>query len=240
MAGGIAHDFNNILTVIMGRTARLLGKGAVTDAFTTELRQIEAAAERAASLTRQLLAFSRKQVLKMTVLELNGVVRDVSDMLNRLIGEDIVINMQLDSALGRIKADGCQLESMLANLAVNARDAMPMGGTLSIATFNRTVGEEPVEEFAVAAGHYSVLSISDTGSGMDEHTREHIFEPFFTTKEMGRGTGLGLATLYGTVKQLGGYISVHSVPLQGSRLSGPLRLSASLASATRGKAGAVR
>jgi PAS domain S-box-containing protein len=217
MAGGIAHDFNNILTVIVGRTGKLLGRAAPSDPHAADLREIQAAGEKAAALTRHLLAFSRQQVLEMTVLDLNGVVRDVNAMLTRLIGEDIVIDIQLASDVGHIEADASQLERMLVNLAVNARDAMPRGGNLTIETFNRTVDKKQVDEFAITAGCYSVLAVSDTGSGMDEHTRAHIFDPFFTTKETGQGSGLGLATLYGTVKQLGGHISLHSAPRRGAR-----------------------
>ena len=217
MAGGIAHDFNNILTVIVGRTGKLLGRAVPTDPVAGELREIKAAGEKAAALTRQLLAFSRQQVLEMTVLDLNGVVRDVNAMLKRLIGEDIVMDIQLAPDVGRIEADASQLERMLVNLAVNARDAMPLGGSLVIETFNRIVQKGQVEEVAIAPGRYSVLAVSDTGSGMDEHTRAHVFDPFFTTKETGQGSGLGLATLYGTVKQLGGYISLDSAPRHGAR-----------------------
>lgn len=207
LAGGIAHDFNNLLTAIIGRT-EFLAQGENLDASQKEdVEEIRLAGTRAASLTRQLLAFSRKQVLTPRVVDLNAVVRGMEPMLRRLIGEDIVVQIVQDEQLGHIIADSGQLEQVLLNLCVNARDAMPDGGALSIKTAN--VSATDVDPDAPSTD-LVMLFVSDTGHGMDEETRAHIFEPFFTTKPEGKGTGLGLSTVYGIVKQSGAAITVDS------------------------------
>ena len=217
VAGGIAHDFNNLLTVIFG-WARFLLQGLASDDVKHEgAEQILDASKRAAALTQQLLAFSRRQVLRPQPLDLNRVVRDMERLLERVIGEDILLVTELDPALGTVKADQGQLEQVILNLAVNARDAMPAGGRLTIATGTvEHMAAEPRDEAESPSGPYVTLTVSDTGHGMDEETRVHAFEPFFTTKETGRGTGLGLATVYGIVLQSGGVISVDSDPGQGA------------------------
>jgi signal transduction histidine kinase/ActR/RegA family two-component response regulator len=211
LAGGISHDFNNLLTVILGYTdisKRSLKEG---DPLLRNLEEIGKASERAASLTRQLLAFSRKQVMQPKVFDLNTVVNDLKKMLRRMIGEDIELRVISETDLGNIKADPVQLEQVIMNLVVNARDAMPRGGKLSIETSNVYLDESYAREHvSVDPGEYVMLAISDTGCGMDEETRQHIFEPFFTTKESGKGTGLGLSMVYGIVKQSGGNIWVYS------------------------------
>lgn len=217
LAGGVAHDFNNLLTVILGHSDLLLGRLAECDKTRGEVKQIRSAGERAASLTRQLLTFSRRQVLEPKVLDLNAVVAGMLPMLRRLIGEDIEITTLADPDLGHVKTDPGQIEQVIMNLAVNARDAMPKGGPLTFETMNVDLDEAYARQHAPAQpGHYVVLAVSDTGCGMDEETRSHIFEPFFTTKGPGKGTGLGLATVYGVVKQSGGYIWVYSEPGQGT------------------------
>jgi two-component system, cell cycle sensor histidine kinase and response regulator CckA len=211
MAGGIAHDFNNILTVIMGYSEITLHHLGSSHPTATSLREIKRSAERATSLTRQLLAFSRQQVLYPRVLDLNAVVNNLNQMLRRLIGEDIVLSFQPGDPLGYIKADLGQIEQILMNLVVNARDAMPKGGTIAISTSNVELNEAYLDSHcSVLPGRYALLSVSDTGCGMDEKTLSHIFEPFFTTKGPGKGTGLGLSTVYGIVKQSNGYIWVYS------------------------------
>jgi PAS domain S-box-containing protein len=217
LAGGVAHDFNNLLTAILGYSqllaADLHGK---PDQFAA-IEEIRKAGERAAGLTRQLLAFSRKQMLEPKVLDLNEIVHHIQEMLSRLIGEDIQIVMNLDPALDSVRADAGQIEQVIMNLAVNARDAMPKGGQLSIETANVELDDTYAQTHVhVQPGPYVMLAISDTGFGMDEATRQRIFEPFFTTKEKGRGTGLGLSTVYGIVKQSGGYIWVYSEPEKGT------------------------
>ncbi|MDB4951177.1 MAG: hypothetical protein JWM27_3826 [Gemmatimonadetes bacterium] len=222
LAGGIAHDFNNLLTAIKGGAQMLLMDLPPGDALREDVVEIERAADRAAGLTRQLLAFSRKQILKPTVLDLNAVVRDMERMLHRLIGEDVELRTELQPGLGHVTADAGQVEQMIMNLAVNARDAMPEGGRLTLATDRVAVapGASPAGLTEEAEpGAYVRLSVRDTGVGMDEATRERIFEPFFTTKETGRGTGLGLSTVYGIVKQSGGYVGVDSQPGRGSTFS---------------------
>jgi two-component system cell cycle sensor histidine kinase/response regulator CckA len=217
LAGGIAHDFNNILTVIKGYTGLLLQDLDAHNPLTADIGQIEKSAERAAALTRQLLAFSRKQVLQPVVLDFNAIVSNMDKMLQRLIGEDIILTTLLDPALGQIKADPGQIEQVLLNLAANARDAMPQGGKLTIETKNIYLNKRYARQHLdVKAGPYIMLAMSDTGSGMDEETRSHMFEPFFTTKEQGKGTGLGLATVHGIVIQSGGHIGVSSEPGQGT------------------------
>jgi signal transduction histidine kinase/ActR/RegA family two-component response regulator len=219
LAGGIAHDFNNLLTAIIGYS-ELIEKRNEGD--TREHAQlIRKAGEQAAALTRQLLAFSRKQLLEPRVLDLNALIRDMEKLLQRVIGESIRIVIQTAPAETRVRADPSQLEQVLLNLGVNARDAMPGGGTLRIATQNVTLtpAEITSRTLEVEPGDYVALVVSDTGSGMDEETRSHIFEPFFTTKGPGKGTGLGLSTVYGIVKQSGGGIAVESAPGEGCTFS---------------------
>ncbi len=217
LAGGVAHDFNNLLTAIMGYTEMLADALNEGDPLKAQVGEIRKASLRAADLTRQLLAFSRKQVLDPKVLNLNWIVSNLEVMLRRLIGEDIELVTALREGLGRIKADPGQVEQVILNLAVNARDAMPDGGRLTIETCDlqvRDAGASPAE--IAPPGRYVMLQVSDTGCGMDEETRVRIFEPFFTTKEKGKGTGLGLSTVYGIVTQSGGFISVHSAQGQGA------------------------
>ena len=209
LAGGVAHDFNNILSIIMGHGELLLASG-VDERTRNGVQQIQRAAERAASLTQQLLAFSRKQMLQPRVLDLNETVADTQKMLARVIGEDISLIASLHPSLLPVKADPGQVEQVLMNLAINARDAMPQGGTLTMETSNVEVDAERGRDLELAPGRYVMLRVSDTGHGMNEETLSHIFEPFFTTKPMGKGTGLGLATVYGIIKQSGGSIRVES------------------------------
>jgi PAS domain S-box-containing protein len=215
LAGGVAHDFNNILSIIMGHAQLLLTSG-VDERSRNGLEQMQRAAERAAALTQQLLAFSRKQVLQPRVLDLNETVTDVEKMLSRVIGEDIELIAKLHPSLMMVKADPNQLEQVLINLAVNARDAMPKGGKLSMETSNVELQRDEGRDLDLAPGFYALLTVSDTGNGMDPVTLTHAFEPFFTTKPMGKGTGLGLSTVYGIVKQSGGGIRVESEPARGT------------------------
>ena len=218
LAGGIAHDFNNLLTVIRLNTEIIMEGFDPTDPRSEDVKQIRSAAERASSLTRQLLAFSRKQILQPRVLNMNSVVGSVEPMLRRLIGEDITI-VSSCTARGYVVADPGQIEQILVNLVVNARDAMPQGGTISIETRNTELDENYTSEHApVVAGRYVMLAVGDTGVGMTRETREHAFDPFFTTKDAGKGTGLGLATVYGIVKQSGGYVWIYSEPGKGTSL----------------------
>jgi two-component system cell cycle sensor histidine kinase/response regulator CckA len=210
LAGGVAHDFNNILSIIMGHGELLLAAVGADDRARNGLEQIRRAADRAASLTQQLLAFSRKQVLQPKVLDLNEAVADVQKMLSRVIGEDIELIASLHPSLVPVKADPGQVEQVLMNLAVNARDAMPHGGRLKMETSNVEMGAELARDLELAPGRYAMLKVTDSGHGMDGATLSHVFEPFFTTKPMGKGTGLGLATVYGIVKQSGGSIAVES------------------------------
>jgi PAS domain S-box-containing protein len=210
LAGGVAHDFNNMLTSIIG-FSHLLGQELESDSPLKEfVDEIRKAADRAASLTRQLLTFSRRQVLNPVVLDLNSVVQNLSGMFRRLIGEDIEFEIVLGKKLACVKVDPSQIEQAIVNLVINARDAMPRGGRLTIATSNAEIPAEPGQPPQTADGSCVVLAVSDTGTGMDAETRARIFEPFFTTKPIGKGTGLGLSTVYGLVQQSGGDISVSS------------------------------
>ena len=211
LAGGIAHDFNNLLTVIIGNSEiqqTMIEKGSP---LVEPLDEVRRAADRAAVLTRQLLAFSRRQVLEPKVLDVNELITNLEKMLRRLISEDVKLIAALSPAAGRVRADAGQLEQIIVNLAVNARDAMPTGGTLTIETANVELDEEYVREhLAVRPGAYVMIAVTDTGVGMSPETQSRIFEPFFTTKEPGKGTGLGLATVYGIAKQSGGSVWVYS------------------------------
>src|SRR5437016_11258302 len=211
LAAGVAHDFNNILTVITGHSELLLRQLSAEDPRRKNAEQIEKSAYMAAALTRQLLTFSRKQVIEPRVLNLNAVIVTIEKMLRRLIGEDIEFRTLLDSAAAYIKADPGQIEQVIMNLAVNARDAMPSGGKLTITTANTTLDKNHLKNFPdLCAGDYVMIAIADTGTGMSEEVKAHLFEPFFTTKPPGKGTGLGLATCFGIVKQNGGLINVQS------------------------------
>jgi PAS domain S-box-containing protein len=217
LAGGVAHDFNNVLTIIRAQTEFLLADLPESDPRRADVSEIQSAADRAAAFTRQLLAFSRRQLLQPEVLDLNGVITGMEMMVRRLVGEDIVFLTKLHSDLPRIWADPGQLQQVLLNLAVNARDAMPRGGTLLIETALVELDEHyPREHPSAKSGAHVVLAVTDTGCGMDAATRSRVFEPFFTTKEPGKGTGLGLSTVYGIVKQTGGYIWVYSEPGRGT------------------------
>jgi len=211
LAGGVAHDFNNLLMVIKGHTELLLGSLPQVDPARRKIEQIERSADRATGLTRQLLAFSRMQVLQPRSINLNSVVEEMGKLIPRLIGEDIELVIRARSDVGTIRADASQMEQIIMNLAVNARDAMPKGGKLIIETSNADLdGAYKIAHPVVKPGRYVLLAVSDTGIGMDAETQAHIFEPFFTTKEQGKGTGLGLSTVYGVVKQSGGFIWVYS------------------------------
>jgi PAS domain S-box-containing protein len=218
LAGGIAHDFNNLLMVIRGDGELILRRFPADDPLRQNAEAICEAADQAATLTRQLLAFSRKQVIAPAVVDLNAVVVGMRKMLRRLIGETIDLVTLTAPDLGRVTADPGQLEQMILNLAVNARDAMPDGGRLTIRTSNTEVDAETARHRGVKSGPYVVLEVSDTGTGMDAETQSHLFEPFFTTKEQDKGTGLGLSTVYGIVNQSGGHIGVDSALGQGTTL----------------------
>ncbi len=217
LAGGIAHDFNNLLTVISGYSELSLSELKGDGDLRENIEEIKKAARRASDLTRQLLAFSRRQILEVKVLDLNIVLRDLDKMLRRVIGEDIELVTTYFENLERIKTDRGQIEQVIMNLAINAKDAMPSGGKLTIETANIELDEEYARShIAVTPGRYVMLSVSDTGVGMTPEVRDRVFEPFFTTKEMGKGTGLGLSTVYGIVKQSGGNIWVYSEPGRGT------------------------
>jgi two-component system, cell cycle sensor histidine kinase and response regulator CckA len=217
LAGGIAHDFNNLLTIINGYSQMLLGNLPENDENRTSVEQIMKAGERAAELTRQLLTFSRRQVVRPKVLDLNAIVAGTAVMLRRLIGEHIELRIVEGPDLGKVHADAGQLEQVILNLAVNSRDAMPRGGTLILETQNVELDEEYAgPRNTLKPGRYVMLAVTDSGIGMDAQTRSHLFEPFFTTKAQGKGTGLGLSTVYGIVKQSGGDIAVYSEPGHGT------------------------
>jgi two-component system cell cycle sensor histidine kinase/response regulator CckA len=216
LAGGVAHDFNNLLMIISGYAQLTEASSADPKKVVEYATIIHDATSKAAAVTRQLLAFSRKQVLEPTVLDLSYVVKDLGKMLPRLLGEDVETVMELEPQLGTVQADRGQIEQVIMNLAVNAKDAMPQGGCLTIATSNVALEASYYQGVEVPSGRYILLTVSDTGAGMDAETQFHIFEPFFTTKELGKGTGLGLATVYGIVKQSHGFIWVYSEPGKGS------------------------
>ncbi|ODT60197.1 hypothetical protein ABS71_17445 [bacterium SCN 62-11] len=217
LAGGIAHDFNNLISVILGFANLAKEDLPASDARFADLSEVEKAAQRASELTRQLLAFSRKQMLSPRVLDLNPVLSSLERMLARLLGEDVHLSFLPGDELDRVHADPGQLEQVIVNLAVNARDAMPRGGNLTIETSNVELDDDYAWNHPeVTAGCYVLLAVRDSGEGMDRATQARIFEPFFTTKEQGKGTGLGLATVYGIVRQSGGHIEVQSEPGQGT------------------------
>jgi two-component system cell cycle sensor histidine kinase/response regulator CckA len=218
LAGGVAHDFNNILNVILVYSGFMKGELPPDDPWRKDIEEIEQAARHAMNLTRSLLAFSRRQIMSPQPLNLNDVVRGMGRMLERFVGEDIELRLDLDENLEIVSADWSQIELVLMNLVVNARDAMPQGGRLTIGSSNVVLDENYADQHKVKVppGPYILLTISDTGLGMTEEVRKHIFEPFFTTKEIDKGTGLGLATIYGIVKQSNGYIWVYSEPGMGT------------------------
>jgi PAS domain S-box-containing protein len=237
LAGGVAHDFNNLLTIIMGRIQLQLMRLPAAHPMRRDLELMQSTAERAATLTRQLLAFSRQQILQPQVLDLNALVHEISQLLRRLIGEDIALVTVLDPTLGQVRADPGQLGQVLLNLAINARDAMPRGGQLTLETANVAWEEDDEREAPrIPPGRYVQLRVSDTGVGMDTTVQAHLFEPFFTTKEVGKGTGLGLATVYGIVTQSGGYIAVDSALGRGTTFTLSLpRVDAALTASPAGQ-----
>jgi two-component system, cell cycle sensor histidine kinase and response regulator CckA len=217
LAGGIAHDFNNLLTAINGYSQIALDRVNSLDPLHADLEEIQKAGQRAAGLTRQLLAFSRKQVLQPKVVDLNQLVSDTERLLKRLIGEDIELRTALDPGTGRVLVDPGQVEQVIVNLAVNARDAMPKGGVLKLETSLAELDEAYAAAHpSVTPGRYVLLAVSDTGTGLSDKVKAHLFEPFFTTKEQGKGTGLGLATVHGIIKQSRGHVAVYSELGQGT------------------------
>lgn len=229
LAGGIAHDFSNLLTVIIGATERIFDVLGKDDSLSTEVHTIHASCERAAGLTRQLLAFSRMQVLAPRAVDLRSLVSSIGRLLTQLIGEHIFLVIEAPPDLWPVSADPAQLEQVVMNLALNARDAMPEGGSLTLRLQNETVGEGVARDHVpILPGDYTRLEVIDTGEGMDRETVEHAFEPFFTTKDPGKGTGLGLATVYGIVKQSGGHAWIDSVPGRGTTVGVYLPRTASL------------
>jgi signal transduction histidine kinase/CheY-like chemotaxis protein len=217
LAGGVSHDFNNLLTAILGYAELMAMRLKPGDPLLRDVAEIRKAADRASALTRQLLAFSRKQLLSPRIVDLNAVVKQMESLLNRVIGEDIRLVSHLAPRLHPVRVDPGQFEQVLLNLAVNARDAMPRGGMLTIETGNVDLHEQlGFDHDALAPGRYVTLAVSDTGVGMDLQTRQRVFEPFFTTKEQGKGTGLGLSTVYGIVRQSGGHVWVYSEPGHGA------------------------
>src|SRR5262249_11191457 len=218
LAGGIAHDFNNLLTTVLGYSNMALNQLSPHEPIREEIEEIQKAGERAANLTRQLLAFSRKQLFEPRVLDVNALIAESTRMLARLIGEHIRFSTELEPDLGHVRADPGQIEQVIVNLVVNARDAMPDGGTLTIRTRNvGTEGSYTQPRLGAPLGPHVVISVGDTGVGIDPETQKRIFEPFFTTKEKPHGTGLGLATVYGIVSQSGGQVVVESEPGRGAR-----------------------
>jgi nitrogen-specific signal transduction histidine kinase/CheY-like chemotaxis protein len=221
LAGGVAHEANNQMSVVMSAADFILARPDLPPAVRTDAEYIRRAAERTAAVTAQLLAFSRRQVLRPQVLDLNGVLEKFRLVLQRTLGEDCPVTLLLDSRLGQVRADPGQLEQVLLNLAINARDAMPRGGRLSVETSAVELTERSglvAHGVAVRPGPYALLAVSDTGHGMDKSTLAHVFEPFFTTKGVGQGTGLGLATVYGIVKQSDGYVWAYSEPGRGTTI----------------------
>jgi two-component system cell cycle sensor histidine kinase/response regulator CckA len=217
LAGGVAHDFNNVLTAIFGYADLLMDGLDLTDPRRADVEEIKRAANRAAGLTRQLLAFSRKQVMQPRRVNLNETIVNILKLIAKLVGDEIELRVYPEPDLGEVMADPGQIEQVLMNLAANSRDAMPEGGRLTIATANEDLDAEEVSGLrGLAPGRFVTLTVTDTGEGVPEHVRAHIFEPFFTTKEQGKGTGLGLATVYGIVKQSGGWIYLDETPMTGA------------------------
>ena len=217
LAGGVAHDFNNVLTAIFGYSDLLLDGLDNDDPRRADVEEIKRAANRAAALTRQLLAFSRKQVMQPRRVNLNEIIANIQTLLAKLVGDDIQLRVEADADLGDVRADPGQIEQVLMNLAANARDAMPEGGTLTISTANADLQEDDASALVgIETGTFVTLTVTDTGHGIPAHVRPHVFEPFFTTKEQGKGTGLGLATVYGIVKQSGGWIYLEETPEPGA------------------------
>jgi PAS domain S-box-containing protein len=220
LAGGIAHDFNNLLTAIIGYTDIIARDSDIKEKHRSYVEEIKKSAERAATLTQQLLAFSRKQIMQPKVININTMLKNTKNMLQRMIGEDIAFTLTLGDPIGMIKVDPGKIEQVIINLAVNARDAMPNGGTLEIETMNTSLDRAYCDiHKGSRPGDYVLLSVHDSGKGIDEETMKHIFEPFFTTKEIGKGTGLGLATVYGIVRQSGGYIDIQSRESRGTTVA---------------------
>jgi len=217
LAGGIAHDFNNLLMVILCNSDMIISRLKKDDPTLEEMIEIKKSGQRAAELTRQLLAFSRKQVLKPQIIDMNSVVNDLEKMIKRLVGERIEVGTILNPGIGMVKADKGQLDQVIMNLVVNARDAMPDGGKITVETQNVTLGNDYIKKYSdIRTGNYVMLAVTDTGTGMSKETVDKIFEPFFTTKGLGKGTGLGLSTVYGIVKQSNGYIFCYSEPGKGT------------------------